>query len=770
MGKGEWQNSSLDVDLIHSRGMNKSNQGSEEWLVKGMHCAGCAGRLEAALRGVPGVGDASVNFATGSAHVVWKETHNQEFALNGSAPSSRSEQITRAITGAGFSVASPPESAREESLARAAELSAAARRWKWAALGFVPLAFLTMAAHFWPDSPAAAPFFGRVLLEMLVSGAVVFGAARDILRSAWRAARRGEPDMNVLIGSGAVLAWGGSVLAWLAGVPAHEGSYVEAAAGIVSFALFGRWLELRNRFKAGESILALAELQPGVARVAVGGEVREIPLSSVLAGMQVCVAPGERIPVDGEVEEGRTTVDESWVTGESLPVVRGPGQKVIGGTLNGDGALRIRVEAAGREAFLQQVLGIVREAQSGKPPVQRMADRVSVHFAFWVVLAAVGTVGAWLLVGPEVNRVQTALWHGLAVLVVACPCALGLATSVAVLAGTGRGAQLGILFRNGAVLETFSKVKVVAFDKTGTLTRGQLEVVEWWERKSFGGGLLGIVAAAEKQSAHPAALAVVRAARARGLTVGEAAGIEAVPGRGLKAKVGSEVLLVGTADWLEEAGVFLPEASALEKDERLWVAVDGEFAGWFRVADQIRPEAAAVVADLRRRGVQPVLISGDNALVAGRIAELAGIDRVFAGVRPEGKREIVRELQREGLTAMVGDGVNDTPALAQADVGVAMGGGTAAARQTADVTLIRDDLRALLEALDLSRKTLRVIRGNLFLAFGYNALAVPLAAGVLEAWYGGWAPGPVAASAAMAASSVSVVLNALRLRSFARKR
>ena len=234
--------------------------------------------------------------------------------------------------------------------------------------------------------------------------------------------------------------------------------------------------------------------------------------------------------------------------------------------------------------------------------------------------------------------------------------------------------------------------------------------------------------------------------------------------------MGAEVLLVGAADWLEEAGVFLPEASALEKDERLWVAVDGEFAGWFRVADQIRPEAAAVVADLRRRGVQPVLISGDNALVAGRIAELAGIDRVFAGVRPEGKREIVRELQREGLTAMVGDGVNDTPALAQADVGVAMGGGTAAARQTADVTLIRDDLRALLEALDLSRKTLRVIRGNLFLAFGYNALAVPLAAGVLEAWYGGWAPGPVAASAAMAASSVSVVLNALRLRSFARKR
>jgi Cu+-exporting ATPase len=604
---------------------------------------------------------------------------------------------------------------------------------------------------------------------MLVSGAVVFGAARGILVSGWSSARKGEPDMNVLIGGGAVLAWSGSVIAWLAGLPLHEGSYFEAAAGIVTFALLGRWLELRNRYKAGESILALAQLQPGVARVESNAGVQELPLAEVRAGMCVRVAPGERIPVDGEVLEGRTTVDESWVTGESLPVERVPGHKVIGGTLNGDGALRVRVESAGGQAFLEQVLRIVREAQSGKPQLQRIADKVSVHFVRWVILAALGTVGVWLWVGAPGSRVQTALWHGLSVLVVACPCALGLATTVAVLAGTGRGAQLGILFRHGEALETLAKVRIVAFDKTGTLTRGHLEVVEWWERKSFEGGLLGMVAALEMHSAHPAALAVVRAAKKLGVRSGEALGVESVPGCGLKGEVEESVLMVGGAQWLQSAGVFLPECPEPERGQRLWIAVDGEFAGWFRVADQIREEAHGVIAALQECGVEPVLLSGDSSATVAAIAEKAGIKRVFAGVRPDMKREMIRTLQTEGLTAMVGDGVNDTPALAQADIGIAMGGGTAAARQTADLTLIRDDLRSLLEAIALSRRTIRVIRENLFLAFGYNALAVPLAAGVLEVWQG-WSPGPLFASAAMAVSSVSVVLNALKLRTFGRKR
>jgi Cu+-exporting ATPase len=312
-------------------------------------------------------------------------------------------------------------------------------------------------------------------------------------------------------------------------------------------------------------------------------------------------------------------------------------------------------------------------------------------------------------------------------------------------------------------------VRFVAFDKTGTLTHGRMEVEEWWERKSFEGCVMGMVAAAEKQSAHPVALAVVRAAVQRRLSLGEATGVEAVPGLGLKAQVDGCEILVGAARWLETEGIYLPAATEGERAERLWVAVDGEFAAWFRVADQVRDEAAWVVAALKRLGVEAVMISGDNPVTAGKVAAAVGVSRVFAGVRPEGKSEIVSDLQKDGLAAMVGDGVNDTPALAQADVGIAMGGGTAAARQAADVTLIRDDLRSLLDAVELSQRTLQVIRENLFFAFAYNALAVPVAAGVLEVWLG-WAPGPVAASAAMAVSSVSVVLNALRLRFFSRTR
>ena len=745
--------------------MDQPNQSAQEWLVKGMHCAGCAGRLEAALRAVPEVDSAVVNFATSSAAVLWKNS----FGVDSGTAERRSELVEKAIRGAGFEVELPPESASLEMERRSEELATMARRWMAAAAGFCPLALWTMAGHFWPGSVADWNFPGREFVEMGLSAAVVFGAARGILVAGWAALLRGAPDMNMLLGAGATLAWGGSVAARLAGVPAHEGAYFEAAAGIVTFALFGRWLELRNRFKAGESIMALAELQPGVARVEKESGFEDVPLSGVSVGMCVRVAPGERIPVDGEVLEGHSTVDESWVSGESAPVLRGPGQRVIGGTLNGEGALRLRVESAGAQAFLQQVLKIVREAQAGKPQVQKLADRVSVHFALWVVIAALGTAGVWWLVGAPDDRLQTALLRGLSVLVVACPCALGLATSVAVLAGTGRGARLGILFRNGEVLETLAKVRVVAFDKTGTLTHGRLEVEEWWERKSFEGNVLGMVASAEKQSAHPAAVAVVRAAVRLGKSAGEATRVEAIPGCGLKAVVEEQQVLVGTAGWLEKEGVYLPETPASEREQRLWVAVDGEFAGWFRVADQIRAEAPAVVAELKKRGVESVLISGDNPTTASRIAELAGIKRVFAGVRPDGKRDIVQRLQGEGLTAMLGDGVNDTPALAQADVGVAMGGGTAAARQTADLTLIRDDLRSFLDAVDLSQKTLRVIHENLFLAFGYNILAVPLAAGVFSGWLG-WTPGPVAASAAMAVSSVSVVLNALRLRSFGRKR
>jgi Cu+-exporting ATPase len=743
----------------------------EQWRVGGMHCAGCAARLEGVLQGVPGVGEASVNYATGVATVRWRQTTSgaerrgpsQESRVDGAQNGEvRAASLVAAIEEAGFT-AEAYHPVKDLTGGHEEAVQLALLRFLCAALFFVPLFVGTMGAHFWPRSLLAAQFYGRTLLEALLSGAAVFWAAASVLRSACGAVLRRAPDMDFLVGTGGVLAWGGSLYAWLSGEmgeAGHGGGYFEVAAGIVTFALFGRWLELRNRLKAGEAIRGLAQMQPGTVRLVVLDGVREVPLAEVKSGDVVLVEPGERVAVDGVVLEGYSNVDEAWVTGESVPVARGPGDPVTGGTINGDGSLRVRVSAAGRDAFLQQVLRIVQEAQGSKPPVQRLADRVAGRFALGVFLVALGTALCWGLVSPEGQRVHAAFWHGLTVLVVACPCALGLATPVAVLAGTGRAAREGVLFRGGAALERLSKLRTVVFDKTGTLTQGRLEVAEWWESRSFEGRLLEMVAAAEQHSAHPAGAAVVRAATVGKASLPAARSVSAIPGRGIRAEVEGVRLLVGTHELLEEEGVGLPPDP---NDGRVWIAADGLFSGWFLLEDRVRPEAQEVVAELRKRGVESVLLSGDQKLVAERIAAKTGIEKCFAGARPDAKRRIVAELQAGGVTAMVGDGVNDAPALAQADIGIAMGGGTAVARQTSDVTLIRDDLRLLLMAMDLSRKTLSIIRQNLFFAFGYNVLAIPLAAGLLEAW-DGWAPGPLAASAAMALSSVSVVCNALRLR------
>ena len=724
------------------------------WRVGGMHCAGCASRLEGVLGKLEGVSEVGVNFATGAAMVRWSD---------GDTSQERGAVVERAIQEAGFT-AEPLRTGAVQRSVSESDAGPELRRFLWVLAGFLPLFAGTMGGHFWPHSLLAQSFQGRLALEALLSGMVVFWGASGILHSALKALWRRAPDMDFLVGAGALLAWGGSVYAWWSGemeALGHEGGYFEVAAGIVTFALFGRWLELRNRRRAGEAIEALAQLQPGKVKVCVSGEsVRERPLEEVRSGDVVWVAPGERVPVDGVILEGASALDEAWVTGESAPVLRAPGDRVTAGTVNGDGALKVRVSAAGREAFLQQVLRIVQEAQSSKPAIQRLADRVAGRFALGVLLIALATALCWGLVSPEETRFHEAFWHGLTVLVVACPCAVGLATPVAVLAGTGRAAQEGVLFRGGAALELLTKVRTVVFDKTGTLTRGRLEVAEWWENRSFHGRLLELVAAAEQHSAHPAGAAVVRAAREGGVRLPVARSVQAFPGRGIEAKVEGVHLLVGTYALLRESGVELPEDP---QDGRVWIAADQFFSGWFRLEDQLRPEAPEVIAALRKRGVASVLLSGDQTVVAEKIAAKVGIQKYVAGVRPDEKRRIIAQLQSDGAVAMVGDGVNDAPALAQADVGVAMGGGTAVARQTSDVTLIRDDLRLLLKAMDLSRKTLSIIRQNLALAFGYNALAIPLAAGLLGAW-GGWVPGPLAASAAMALSSVSVVLNALRLR------
>ncbi len=743
-----------------------------DFSVQGMHCAGCAARLEKQLAATPGVEEASVQFALsggwvrGGAHLAWGSVYEAIRRAGFEA------ELTSAEADAGGTASRP-----------SAESSLAARcAWAWGA--FLPLAVISMGEHalgrpLLPPDPVMRP-----ALEALFSGVAVFGAGASILGSAAAAIRRRMPDMDFLVGAGALAAWVGSgvgalfltLLPHAEHIPAQtrmgamwaHGSFYEAAAGIVAFALLGRWLEARTRSRARHALEELASLQPHTARVrpAPGAAAVDMALAQVAPGMVVIVPPGERIPVDGTILSGTSAVDESWISGEPVPVFRKEGDRVVTGSVNGNGALVLEVESSGKNASLQRVLALVREAQNSKPPIQRFADRVAGPFCLGILLLACGTTAGWLFAGGEDWQLTApgALWRGLSVLVVACPCALGLATPVAVLAGTGAAARGGVLFRSGAALEKLASVQTVVFDKTGTLTRGVLEVEEWWEKAGFESDVLRWVAAAESQSAHPVGAAILRAARARGLSIPAADAVQLVPEGGLTAEVEKHLLRVGPAGALLGAGVALPPCSPGEAAERTWIAVNGSFAGWFRTVDPIREEAASVVDMLRHDGLRVVLLSGDVEERARAVARAAGIAEVLASVRPEGKKEAIEALQKTGcLVAMVGDGINDAPALAQADVGLALGSGTAVAQHTAEVLLIRSDLHAVRDAMRIARQTLRVIRQNLAFAFGYNLLAVPLAAGVFIPWIP-WSPGPASASAAMALSSLSVVLNALRLR------
>jgi Cu+-exporting ATPase len=769
-----------------------------------MHCAGCASRLENALRKTAGVSSASVNFATGTAVALQQSPQDSDEC----APQKAfQESVRSAVEQAGFSVVEiiTPEM---ESIAGNGTLACLNNipqgedpGWSWvmALIGFLPLAIVSMGEHFFGRHRSEPETVNLWMIESVVSGLVVFGSGRLILAAAVEAVKRRAPDMDFLVGLGAFSAWVGSLFVAILGADAGsraagssiQPAFFEASAGIITFALFGRWLEGRTRVKAWGWLHGLVSMQPQLLRLREDSQIREIPLSAVRVGMQVVVPPGERIPVDGVVFEGESFVDESWVTGEPVPVWRGSGDPVVGGTVNGEAGLVITVTRSGRDAYLQQIIRIVREAQMGKPPIQRLADKVSAWFSWGVLAASLLTVLCWLASGPIAATWRSALWHGLSVLVVACPCALGLATPVAVLAGTGAAALRGVLFRNGIALEQLASVGTIIFDKTGTLTRGYVEVAEWWEHRRFGGRLLAMLAAIESRMHHPVAAALVRAAAERELGLPRVASVQSVPGHGLRGVVDGCEILAGDAELMRSEGVDLPDSDERGSNERVvggrvvggrvvggrvWVAVDGEFAGWFTVSDSVRPEAGFVLERLRKAGVRTVLLTGDGEERAREVAHSLGITEVIWGVLPEGKRDCVLRFQQEGkksserglgkvggLVAMVGDGINDAPALAQADVGIAMTEGTAIAQQTANVTLMRPNLSTLLEAREISIKTIAVIRQNLAFAFGYNLIALPLAAGALEALIP-WAPGPVVASAAMALSSVSVVLNALRLR------
>ncbi len=739
---------------------------SVDLAVTGMHCASCVARIEKALGEVPGTASAVVDLIAGRARVVLADA-----ALP-------PERLVEAIEAIGFgatlkpaagpeSTGSPDQGIDEERLERALALDRLRRKLVVAAAVAVPVTTLSMAGVTFP---------GRDVLFLVATAMVLGFSGHDFFVSGAKAARRLSPDMNTLIALGTGTAFAVSALATALPELFHAGGHVpvyyEAAVVIIAFLLLGRYLEERAKGKAGEAIRALASLAAKSARVLRDGAEVEIPAGEIRVGDRLRVLPGEKLPTDGVIREGTTSIDESMVTGESVPVAKSPGDPVIGATVNGHAAFVMEATRVGSQTALARIVRMVRDAQTTKAPVQRLADRIAAVFVPAVVAVALVTLAAWLAFGPE-PRLLRALTAATAVLIIACPCALGLATPAALLVGTGRGAEQGILIRNAAALEKAHRVTAVLFDKTGTVTEGKPRVTA--VRAAGGVGedeLLSLLAAVESQSEHPLAAAVLLEARDRSLTVPGAKEVRAVPGAGVSGIVAGRKVAAGTAEFLSSSGVSVPEGamSSGSAGTSLLVAVDGRFAGRVDASDRVKAGAREELQQLVRSGRSVYLLTGDRPEVAARIAAEAGIPpaNVFSAVRPHEKAQKVSELQAAGaVVAMVGDGINDAPALAAADLGIAMGTGTDVAMAAADVTLVGGALEGVRKALDLSTATVSTIRQNLALAFVYNVLLIPVAAGVLYPWTG-WTLNPMIAGGAMALSSVSVVTNALRLRRFGR--
>lgn len=738
--------------------------------VEGMTCASCVARVERALGAVPGVRAARVNFALSRATVSYEHERTSPRSL------------AEAVADAGYAVAraegAAADRARAHEEAESREQRSLERSLVIAGSLTVPLLIVAMSHGALPWTETSA---GR-WLQFALATPVVFGPGRRFFRLAWTAARHKAADMNTLVAIGTGAAWTYSTAALLVpGLFPHAAHgrvphlYFEAAGAVLTFVLLGKTLETRARKRLADAVRGLVALQPKTARRVCEGREDDVPVATLVAGDRVLVRPGERVPADGDVVRGVSAVDESMFTGESLPVEKRSGDRVYGGTLNQSGAITFEVATAGEGSALARIVEAVEQAQGSKAPIARLVDKVSGIFVPVVLVFAAATLLVWIVVDRSPDGIAVAVERFVAVLVIACPCALGLATPAAVAVGTGRGAELGVLVKGGAALEAASRVDLVLLDKTGTVTLGRPALTDVVDISGRGDdALLALVASAERHSEHPVARATVEGARARGIALHDSTEFASVAGQGVEAVVATRVVRVGTAPWLREAGI---EATPLEKRAEglasngaspFFVAVDGALAGVVAVADPVAVATRPALAELRAMGVRVALVSGDRQGAVEAVARTLGIDDVVAEARPEEKARLVTERRAAGnVVAMVGDGVNDAPALALAHVGVAIGGGADIAMAAADVALMKGGIAALPIALRLGRATLRTIRQNLFWAFVYNALGIPLAAGVFFPWTG-WQLSPVLASAAMSLSSVSVLANSLRLRRFAR--
>jgi Cu+-exporting ATPase len=740
-----------------------------ELVVTGMTCASCVASVEDALRGVAGVRGADVNLATERARVEVDPVRTDDAAL------------VRAIERAGYGalVLSADRAERaatedRERAMRATYLRTLRRRLIVAVLLAVPTMLLSMADLVFPTVTHAD---WRTYALFVLATPVQLWSALPFYRGALSAARHRRTDMNTLVVVGTTTAYAVSVLATFlpsafisVGLEPHRFLYYDTATVIVTLVLAGRFLEARARARTSDEVRALAALGAKTARVRrPGGAEEDVPIESLVVGDVVIVRPGEIVAADGRILAGSSAVDEAMVTGESIPVEKGPGDEVTGGTQNTSGTFRFRVTRVGGDTLVAQIVRLVEEAQGSKAPIQRLVDRIASIFVPIVFAIAFASALAWIVFGPE-PRLGYALSAFVAVLIIACPCALGLATPTAIIVGTGRGASRGILIKSAQALESARVIDVVAFDKTGTLTVGRPQVVEYMNCAGIGEDeVIRILASAESRSEHPLAAAVVELATTKGLALSEPTGFEAMPGQGIHATVEGHDVWIGSPA-LARAHGFADLGDEVLKHHQekgrtvLAGTIDGEPAGLLALADTPKAAARDAIAELRHMGLRTLLVSGDARRVAEAVARDLGIDEVRAEVRPDGKAALVAELQAAGhRVAMVGDGVNDAPALARADLGIAIGSGTDVAIATADVVLVGGDPRGVARALRLARATVATIRQNLFWAFIYNVALIPVAAGLLYP-FTGWLLSPVLAAAAMALSSVTVVTNSLRLR------